>query len=203
MNKGEIRAHFLALLNRTDCSNTLADTFIDQSIARAQRVLRIPSMEKTQTYNITASSQSLVLPNDFLEIIDIYHGSTNLTRVPLSKMIEMKSGAEAGTPTKFSREGENLLIYPYPSSGSVVLNYYAQFTDMTADTDENDLAKIASDLITYGALSYASDYFLDERGQLFEGRYVTFIAELQEQANDAEVSGTVQSMQPVQLYLEG
>lgn len=203
MNKGEIRAHFLALLNRTDCSNSLADTFIDQSIARAQRVLRIPSMEKTQTYNITASSQSLVLPNDFLEIIDIYHGSTNLTRVPLSKMIEMKSGAEAGTPTKFTREGETLLIYPYPSSGSVVLNYYAQFTDMTADTDENDLAKIASDLITYGALSYASDYFLDERGQLFEGRYVTFIAELQEQANDAEVSGTVQSMQPVQLYLEG
>ena len=28
MNKGQLRAHFLALLNRSDCTDTLADTFI-------------------------------------------------------------------------------------------------------------------------------------------------------------------------------
>ena len=200
MNKGEIRAHFKALLNRTDCSDALADTFIDQSISRAQRVLRIPPMEKTQTYNLTASTSTLIIPADFLEIIDMYYANTNLTRVPLSKYVEMSQPAESGTPRYFTREGENIKIYPYPTSGSVSMNYYGQFTAMTADTDENDLAIIASDLITYGALGYASDYFLDERGPLFETKFVQFLSELQEQANDAEVSGTVQAMQPTATY---
>lgn len=200
MNKGELRAHFKALLNRTDCSDALADTFIDQSIARAQRVLRIPSMEKTQTYNITASTSTLIIPADFLEIIDMYYANTNLTRVPLSKYVEMSQPGENGTPRYFTREGENIKVYPYPTSGSISMNYYGQFTVMTADTDENDLAIIASDLITYGALGYASDYFLDERGPLFEQKFAQFLAELQEQANDAEVSGTVQAMQPIATY---
>ena len=200
MNKGEIRAHFKALLNRTDCSDALADTFIDQSISRAQRVLRIPPMEKTQTYNLTASTSTLIIPADFLEIIDMYYANTNLTRVPLSKYVEMSQPAESGTPRYFTREGENIKIYPYPTSGSISMNYYGQFTEMTADTDENDLAIIASDLITYGALGYASDYFLDERGPLFETKFVQFVSELQEQANDAEVSGTVQAMQPTATY---
>lgn len=200
MNKGELRAHFKALLNRTDCSDALANTFIDQSIARAQRVLRIPSMEKTQTYNITASTSTLIIPADFLEIIDMYYSNTNLTRVPLSKYVEMSQPGENGTPRYFTREGENIKVYPYPTSGSISMNYYGQFTVMTADTDENDLAIIASDLITYGALGYASDYFLDERGPLFEQKFAQFLAELQEQANDAEVSGTVQAMQPIATY---
>ena len=200
MNKGEIRAHFKALLNRTDCSDALADTFIDQSISRAQRVLRIPPMEKTQTYNLTASTSTLIIPADFLEIIDMYYANTNLTRVPLSKYVEMSQPAESGTPRYFTREGENIKIYPYPTSGSISMNYYGQFTEMAADTDENDLAIIASDLITYGALGYASDYFLDERGPLFETKFVQFLSELQEQANDAEVSGTVQAMQPTATY---
>ena len=200
MNKGELRAHFKALLNRTDCSDALANTFIDQSIARAQRVLRIPPMEKTQTYNLTASTSTLIIPADFLEIIDMYYANTNLTRVPLSKYVEMSQPGENGTPKYFTREGENIKVYPYPTSGSISMNYYGQFTVMTADTDENDLAIIASDLITYGALGYASDYFLDERGPLFEQKFAQFLAELQEQANDAEVSGTVQAMQPIATY---
>lgn len=203
MNKGEIRAHFKALLNRTDCDDTLADTFINQSIARIERTLRIPPMEKTQTYTIQASTSFVTIPSDFLEITDFYYDSTNLTRVPLGKMVEMSEGGQQGTPTSFSREGEVMKIYPYPTSGTITMNYYASFTDMVSDTDENDLALIGSDLIIYGALAYASDYYLDERGQLFEAKFGQFMTEVQEQANDAETSGSVQSMQPVALYIEG
>ena len=203
MNKGEIRAHFKALLNRTDCDDTLADTFINQSIARIERTLRIPPMEKTQTYTIQASTSFVTIPSDFLEITDFYYDSTNLTRVPLGKMVEISEGEQQGTPTSFAREGEVMKIYPYPTSGTITMNYYASFADMTSDTDENDLALIGSDLIIYGALAYASDYYLDERGQLFEAKFGQFMTEVQEQANDAETSGTVQSMQPVALYIEG
>jgi hypothetical protein len=200
MNKGDIRSHFKALLNRSDCSDTLADTFVDQSIARIQRTLRIPSMEKQQSYTISAATTLLVLPNDFLEIINLYYDNTSLTRVPLNQIMEYKDAGENGTPKFFTREASTLLIYPHPTSGSVKLNYYGQFADMTSDSDENALAQASSDLIIYGALSYASDYYLDERGPLFEQKFVQFLAEIQEQANDAETSGTVQAMRPTTAY---
>lgn len=200
MNKGQLRAHFLALLNRTDCSNALADTFIEQAISRAQRTLRIPPMEKTITYSIVSPTTYLTIPADFLEIIDVYYGSTNMVRVPLSTLVEYKANTEAGAPRYFSREGSEFLIYPYPDSGTVTMNYYSQFDEMVLDTDENDLAIIGSDIITYGALAYASDYFLDERGILFEQKFQQFMLELQQQANDAETAGTVQSILPVANY---
>lgn len=200
MNKGALRVHFKDLLNRSDITDTLADTFVDQSISRIQRTLRIPSMEKQHVYNISASTSLLVIPSDFLEIIDIYSGTTSLSRVPINELLEFSSGGESGTPRHFAREDETLLIYPNPTSGSVKLNYYAQFADMTSDTDENALALSSSDLIIYGALGYASDHFLDERGPLFEQKYQVFLQEIQEQAYTAEQSGTVQAIRPTYAY---
>tara|TARA_Y100000385_G_scaffold288285_1_gene354507 strand:- start:34 stop:645 length:612 start_codon:yes stop_codon:yes gene_type:complete len=200
MNKGQIRAHFLALLNRTDCSDTLADTFVDQSITRIERVMRIPPMEKSIDYAISAQTTFLTIPNDFLEITGLYHGSTNLVRVSLAKFIEFTQNGQSGTPKYFTREADKIKIYPYPTTGAVTMNYYASFPEMTSDSDQNDLALIGSDLIVYGALSYAADYFLDERGQVFEGKFVTGVTEIQQQANDAETSGTVQVIQAHTTY---
>lgn len=200
MNKGELRVHFKDLLNRSDITDTLANTFIDQAISRTERTLRVPSMEKQHVYNISASTSLLVIPSDFLEIINIYSGATSLTRVPINELLEFSSGGENGTPKYFTREDETLLIYPNPTFGSVKLNYYAQFAEMTSDTDENALAISSSDLIIYGALGYASDHFLDERGPLFEQKYQMFMREIQEQANTAEQSGTVQAIRPTYAY---
>jgi hypothetical protein len=196
MNKGEIRAHFKALLNRSDITDALADTFIDQGITRIQRSLRVPSMEKKHTYTFTSSASQVNLPADFLEAIDVYFADQALSRIPMREMSALKAGNEVGTPRHFAREQGVLLLYPYPSSGSLSLNYYASFTEMTSDSDENVLAAIAADLITYGALTYASDYYLDERAPIFAQKYQEFMTELQEQANDAETSGTLQSIRP-------
>jgi len=157
-------------------------------------------MEKQQSYTLSAATTLLVLPNDFLEIIDLYYDKTSLTRVPLNQIMEYKDANENGTPKFFTRENSSLLIYPHPTSGSVKLNYYGQFVDMAADSDENALAQASSDLIIYGALSYASDYYLDERGPVFDQKFMQFLAEIQEQANDAETSGTVQAMRPTTAY---
>ncbi len=152
------------------------------------------------SYTIVDKTAFLFLPNDFLEIIDFYYDSTSLTRLPLRDIMQLRDGGESGTPKFFAREGGSLVIYPYPSSGSVKLNYYGEFAEMAADTDENNLAASSSDMIIYGALSFASDYYLDERGPLFEQRFVQLLTEVQEQANDAEMSGTVQVMRPTAVY---
>lgn len=202
MNKGELRTHFKELLNRSDCSNALADTFINQSITRIERSLRIPPMEKSYSYAISGSTDELTIPSDFLEAINMYFDNTSMNRVSMNRFLDVSVGDETGTPLYFTREASKFKIYPYPTTGTVVLNYYASFPAMVADSDENDLALIASDLIAYGALSFAADYFLDERGQLFEGRFAQLLSELQGQANDAETSGSVQVIQAVAQYLD-
>jgi hypothetical protein len=67
---------------------------------------------------------------------------------------------------------------------------------MTTDSSETLLSQIAPDLIIYAALTYASDYYLDERTEVFEGKYLQFMTELQEQANDQELTGSLQSIRP-------
>lgn len=200
MNLGSIRTHFKALLNRSDVTDALADTFIDQGITRIQRSLRVPSMEKKHTYNFSSEVSYIALPNDFLEAIDIYYDHTALKRVPMAEMAARKDGNETGTPSYFAREQGTLLLYPHPTSGSLTLNYYASFTEMVNDSDENVLAMIASDLITYAALTYAADYFLDERSSVFSQKFLEFFTELQEQANDAETSGSLQSIRPAYQF---
>ena len=204
MNKGQIRAHFKALLNRSDCTNALADTFIDQATTRIQRFLRIPPMEAQQEYNFLSGTpiSQVIVPADMLEIIDVHYDGVGLTRVPLHEMASLHKTAENGSPAYFCRERELIKIAPLPSSGTMYLNYYAEFDELVLDTDENILTKIASDLLTYTALSYAADYFLDERGPLFEQKSGQFLAEIQEQANAAEQSGMAQLMRPTRIYTD-
>jgi len=204
MNKGQIRAHFKALLNRSDCSDALADTFIDQALTRIQRFLRIPAMEQQQTYSFTSGTavSQVVVPSNMLEIIDLQYDGLGLVRVPLHEMAEQHKVAENGNPKYFTREREVIKISPLPTTGNLYLNYYAEFDELTDDSSENIITLIASDLLTYTALSYAADYFLDERGPLFEQKSGQFIAEIQEQANAAEQSGMAQVMRPTRTYTD-
>ena len=202
MNKGALRTHFKALLNRSDCLNALADTFIDQGISRIQRVLRIPSMEAIQTYAISSQTGSIALPATALEVIDIYHNNSALTRVPLHEMLAMKATGQAGTSAHFTQQGTTILLFPEPPSGTVNVSYYGPFATMTADSDENSLAATSADLIMYAALSYAGDYFLDERAPIFEQKYGQFLAEEQEQANEAAQAGSIQVMRPSAIYAD-
>jgi hypothetical protein len=196
MNYGQIRTHFKALLNRSDITDDLANTFIDQGIARIQRSLRIPSMEAQHTYSFTSSTSKVTLPTNFLEAIDIYYGNEMLTKIPMGAIQSLLRDNLSDSPLYFAREGSSFLLYPKPASGDLVLNYYAVFTDLVADSDENILSQIAPDLLTYSALTYASDYYLDERSQIWESKYAAFGVEIQTQAFEQEQSGTLQQIRP-------
>jgi len=72
MNKGELRSHIKDVMNRTDLTDALTDTFIEQTLSRIQRLLRIPSMERTATQTVAGGYDGFVVPNNFLEIISIF-----------------------------------------------------------------------------------------------------------------------------------
>ena len=121
MNKGELRSHIKDVMNRTDLTDALTDTFIEQTLSRIQRLLRIPSMERTATQTVAGGYDGFVVPNNFLEIISIRsQGNQACTRMEYSDFVAL-SNVE-GTPTKFSREPatNRFLLHPIPSSGTVL-----------------------------------------------------------------------------------
>ena len=202
MNYGDIKTHFEALFNRSDITPTLTTNFIDQGIARIQRQLRTPLNENIVTYTITTQTPSVTVPNDFLEIISLYFGGSELNRIPVAKFRPLANNPVTGNPTVFNRQQQDLQLWPQPTSGTLTLYYYGEFAPMVLNTDENALAAVASDLIIYAALTYAADYYLDERGQLFEDKYNQFLAELQQQGDDQELNGGTQSIQPAYSYAD-
>ena len=196
MNYGDLKSHFNDLLNRTDITTTLTTRFIDQGLARIQRNLRVPLMEKQQNYTISGNTPLVVLPNDFLEIINLYHSSgVQLTRIPMSTMRSHLANSFTGNPQFFTRQQANVLLFPHAVDGTLTLDYYGEVGDFADDTTETTLSKVAPDLIIYAGLTYAADYFLDERAQLFESKYTQFLNELQSQADDQELNGSTQVIQ--------
>ena len=200
MNYGDLKTHFNNLLNRSDITESLTTTFIDQGIARIQRQLRTPLQENLTTYTISSQTSFVELPNDFIEIISLYYDDTEISRIPMSRFRLLNKNTYAGTPQNFTRQQEKLFLYPQPASGEVVLYYYGEFTALSSDTSENALTKVAPDLVIYSALTYAADYYLDERAVQFEQKYQGFMLELQEQANDQEINGGTQVIQPTTRY---
>ena len=144
MNKGELRTHIKDVLNRSDLSDALTDTFIEHTITRIQRLLRIPSMERTATQTVAGGYDGFVVPNDFLEVISIRsQGNQVCTRIEYSDFIAL-SNVE-GTPTKFTREPatNRFLLHPIPSSGTVLqLKYYGELTPLSSDSSTNEISDI-------------------------------------------------------------
>ena len=200
MNYGQIKSHFQDLLNRSDITTALTTRFIDQSIARIQRQLRTPMSERVLEVTITSQTESMTLPSDFMEIISLYHSEYELERVSMRRYRELIGNVFTGKPQFFTRQAEKLLLYPQPADGKLVLYYHGEFPALSADSDENVLTQSAPDLVIYGALSFAADFYLDNRAELFEGRFNQFLLELQEQANDQELQGGTQSILPSYRY---
>ena len=97
MNYGDLKLHFNDVLNRSDITTVLTERFIDQGLARIQRSLRVPFMEKQRNYTISSLTTDITLPNDFIETRDLYHSSgTTLERVSMETMQGLKANNLVG-----------------------------------------------------------------------------------------------------------
>lgn len=189
MNYGELRSQFQGLLHRRDLTTTLRDTFLQQSIQRVQRTLRIPAMEASLAVTMDETYGGLLpIPGDLLELKSIVFNDYVLQQRDLTSVLE--GANNSGYPLTYARAGSLWVLAPAPTLGIIGrVDYYANFSPLSTDADSNPLSEIAPDVIIYGALSYACDYYLDKRGPNFESRFQQALAELQTQADLDELSG--------------
>lgn len=199
MNYGDLKADFLGLLKRRDITDTQADSFIQKAVTRVQRVLRIPPMEKSiaVTYDGSVFNNGQIpIPSDYLRLIAISATPPGCEEREI-KQKDLQSVLALvpinDRPTGFARRGGYWQFGPTPPAGTVFrIDYYDEFPAFANATDTNYLTQGAQDLITYGALSFASDYFLDKRGPGFEATFLRIVNEIENQAQqDALINAEV------------
>ena len=207
MNKATLRQRIKDLLNRTDLTDSVANIFIDQAMQRIQRQLRTPMNEKLGTFIIEQEYPEFGLPSEFLELISLTYFNEQgeiasvLERVPITTLENKKRVQDVtGVPRFYARKHLDILIYPTPSKGTMEIYYYAEFPSIDEINSEHVLTEVAPDLVIYGALSFAADYFTDERASLFEQRFQTALQEIQNQSDQQHLSGGIQTVQPAYDY---
>ena len=188
----DVKTQFLGLLNRRDITPTLVNTFITFGLQRIQRELRVPAMEKTAEF-ITDGTPKVPVPGDLLEVINIFTNSTaeqaRLIRTDTQTILNFQN--TAGSPRYYSRIANNYHVGPFPPAGnSIFIHYYADCAPLVADTDTNWISEVAPTLLVYAALSYAADYFLDDRKQMFEASYTQIAEQLQFMALQDELANS-------------
>lgn len=187
----DIQTNFQSILNRRDITPSQVSTFIGMAIQRIQRDLRIPAMEAQATFIMSGVDGVISVPTDYLEMIALtFNDQINqkkLARVDFQTA--MRLGSIPGIPSSYYRSGGNFLIGPFPPlTGTLCyLSYYQDAGTLSLGTDHNWITDSAPDLLIYGALSYASDFFLDERAAKFEERFNSILSSLQLQAFDDEL----------------
>lgn len=184
-----VKNQFLGLLNRRDITPTLVDTFMGFGIQRIQRELRVPAMEKVVEV-LTDGTAEISVPGDFLQVISVHTNDAvnqrKLIRTDLQTILNYSK--IPGSPQYYYREGATFYIGPYPPENtSVWINYYADVSSLTADTDTNWLTEVAPALLIYASLAYAADYYLDDRKGLFETSYQQIADQLTMMAMQDEV----------------
>jgi hypothetical protein len=193
VNYLEMKTEFSALLNRRDVTQAQKDAWLRQGIERAQRVLRIPAMEKAVLFTVPSDYDGLTIPSDYLELIDlkVTLGSGRKRKLTRKSLDEVECAAMTpGEPAIFAREGGKWVLGPTPLEGTVLrINYYGEFDGLVEDTDENILSIICPTLAIYAGLTFAGKPINDKRTPMWEASYTQTLDELHEQADDDELSG--------------
>lgn len=192
MNYLEIKTLFNNILNRRDITPSLTTQFVDMGLRKVQRVLRVPPMETTVTFTVDDAYAGVPVPNDMVELISLDTQESDQPRAlrKVSLQAALLAARYPGLPEVYARQAGFYIVGALPSVDTVFyLTYYQAIPDFTDDTSTNWLSNVAPDLLAYAALTYAADYYLDDRKTVFDTKFVELADELQSQANMDDMAG--------------
>tara|TARA_E500000178_G_scaffold287735_1_gene290067 strand:- start:1637 stop:2290 length:654 start_codon:yes stop_codon:yes gene_type:complete len=198
------------LVNRSDCTTTLAQQFLQQAQRKIMRTLRLPALEQRQqivvgtTTNFIYDSTSGIyfIPSDFIQLVYIYDDDNMLERVPLRDFLakEARFGV-TGKPRFYTRIQNGFQLTPKPQSGHVFnVIYYMDDQALVNSTDTNVLSTVCPDLFAYAAALYACDYFNDKRKAVFEDMFNKLHIEVQALADASDEATVDAAVQPSFQY---
>lgn len=200
MTLGELRTRFRALLNRSDCDSTLATGFLEQGLARIQRIARLPNMERVHYLTGQATAvESTLIPSDLMQINDVFVNAEPVEKVSFRHLMTTKAryGAQSGQTQMYARVGASIFLWPaMAAQGELVVTYYGEFSPLTSDGAANEASTTIPDIWLYSALAFAGDYFKHDRATTWRDTAAALLTEANDAATQLDMTGGSQVITP-------
>jgi hypothetical protein len=200
---GELRTHFKDILNRDDCTDTLADTFLSQGLTRLERVLRTNFQKYLIEITVGADDTYpgyFLIPIDYLAADFVKVNGYSYSRISPNRGEEL---CESGDKTRgrFYIEDGKINFRPTLSDGDILkFSFYRELAEVEAEDGYSEVTAIIPDLVMYSALVFAGVFFLDERLETFRQMYGDLLSEVQLQSDLDDLSGGVVISNPYEGY---
>jgi len=192
---------FQSRLDRSDCSDQLAAYFLGDAIQRAQRDLRLPSMERSRLILAQGPMSYVSIPSDLLEVIDIYASRAPQCPAKALERCAFRQISQFSTfvdPVAYARLNTTFQIRgAVPAGGSVEIIYYGRVSDFTGPTSTNELSLACPDVLVYGALKFAGDWCAHPSTDAWDATYQTLVQQVQAEVMGLENSGGPSTVQPL------
>lgn len=152
MNFGTLKSRILETIGRAP--NAMVYDLVTADINQR---MRLAVMEATTTL---VEAASVSLPSGFLEVVSIYRDTNPRTALrPASPQTTNRTYITSGTPQTYAIVDDagtkKLILNPAPNgSENIELRYYAALSDLSADSDENDVLTTYPAIYLYGALTH-------------------------------------------------
>ena len=153
-------------LHRTDMTARY-DEIIDMTESKLSRRLRLRGMETSATGTFTASTATLALPTDFLEVRSFTYapstGSTRKLEYITPQQAEAMEYASVAAPQWYTFVGGTFRLYPTPDSAyAYTLRYYQKITPLDSTNTNNFILTNNPDVYLYGCLVESCLYTGDD-----------------------------------------
>jgi hypothetical protein len=151
-------------LNRSDLSTTEIPEAIALAERRFNRTLRVPEMEDTAS--ASASSGSITLPTDFMELRAAYISAdpkVTLEPMSLADLRTTYAAATTGKPQNYAlQSGNEMVLGPSPDATyTIVINYWAKIPALGGSQATNWLLTAHPDLYIYASRIHLFDLMKD------------------------------------------
>jgi hypothetical protein len=189
-----LKSSVAAWLKRDDLTSIIPD-LVTMAESRIARDLRLRRQIVSADLSLTAGTQGVDLPADWLEFENVTLAGTfprQLTYVNIEHLDSRYPSDHLGVPAVYTLEGNQILFGPTPDSAYTVnVFYYGKFAALSADADTNWLLTNHPSIYLFATLAEAAPYVMDdERSVIWEGKYAKDMNELQNADDAAMFSGT-------------
>mgnify|MGYP003322089764 FL=1 len=115
-------------LNRSDLTDSQIDDFITIGEARLYEDLRVPPLEVVQSFSVTSSNSSIIIPAGLIEIIELKLDETDKDDDIVLSRIDSKTFSNQKVAHAYTRQAGNFLLTDkngeQEAAGTFVMTYY-------------------------------------------------------------------------------
>lgn len=190
-------ADFQAILDRDDCDDAKATTFLIQGMSRIQRDCRLPSMERTLIITTEGPTTMFPVPVDLIQPIDVLVQDEAGEFYPLDKkgfrqLLRIDPGQH---PCAYARVQTVIHIRgTVPAGRQIMFLYYGNFSAFADGDSDNELSASTPDFGVYAGLAYAGEEFQHPNADRWEARYQAIKQEVMAMAVDLDAEGGPQTV---------